>query len=190
MSNELAYKNLKLFLSKLENIGVNTEKFSTELGDLLLKASFSLSNENGTAYEGSLLHITLRILTPYAIRINELLPENSRCPVNSIVKVCLLSHIAKCKMFVENDNNWEVEKKGLVYKYNPNNVALKMGALSIMLSHEMGVNFTPEEFEAMTILDRDDDDPQAKFHSSTLSNIVKIANTLTFLQLRNNKNTI
>ena len=50
----------------------------------------------------------------------------------------------------------------------------------------MGITFTPQEIEAMTILDRDPSDEQARFFASTLSIIIKQANELAFLQTRNN----
>ena len=61
-----------------------------------------------------------------------------------------------------------------------------MGARSILMSQNLGINFSNEEFEAMMILDRDDNDLQAKFYSNPLSIIIKQANELTFLQNRFN----
>lgn len=89
-------------------------------------------------------------------------------------------------MFEKNDNQWEIEKKGIAYKYAKSDVALKMGARSILLCQEMGIQFTPEEFEAMLILDKDDNDLQSKFYSNALSVIVKQANELTHLNNRLN----
>jgi hypothetical protein len=45
-----------------------------------------------------------------------------------------------------------------------------------------GVAFTPIEAEAMTIIDKKDDDIQAKYHSSLLSTIVKHANEMVYAQ--------
>lgn len=186
ITDEIKNKNYRLFLSKLNNVGVDSSKVEEILGEILLNASFSISNENGCAYDGSLIHIVLRTLTPFAIKINELLPEDLRVNQQSIVKVCLLSHISKCKMFEKNDNQWEIEKKGIIYKYSKSDVALKMGARSILLCQDMGITFTPEEFEAMLILDKDDNDLQSKFYSNPLSIIVKQANELTYLNNRLN----
>lgn len=186
ITEEIKNKNFRLFLSKLNNIGIDSSKVEEVLGESLLNGSFSISNENGCAYEGSLLHVVLRTLTPFAIKLNELLPEEHRVNQQSIVKVCLLSHISKCRMFEKNDNQWEIEKKGITYKYAKSDVALKMGARSILLCQEMGIQFTPEEFEAMLILDKDDNDLQSKFYSNALSVIVKQANELTHLNNRLN----
>ncbi len=186
ISEEVKNKNFRLFLSKLNNVGVTSTTVEEVLGESLLNCPFSISNENQCAYDGSLLHIVLRTLTPIALKLNELLPEEHRVNQQSIVKVCLLSHISKCKMFEQNDNQWEIEKKGILYKYAKSNVALKMGARSILLCQEMGITFTPEEFEAMLILDKDDSDLQSKYYSNALSIIIKQANELTHLNNRLN----
>lgn len=187
ITEEIKNKNFRIFLSKLNNIGIDTSKLEEIVGEKLLNASFALSNEFGTAYDGSLIHIVLRTLTPYAIGINNLLPDTLKVDQKSIVKVCLLSHISKCQMFEKNDNQWEIEKKGIMYKYANSDVALKMGAKSLLLCQELGITFTPEEFEAMLILDKNDADLQSKYYSSTLSIIVKQANELTHLNNRLNQ---
>lgn len=188
ISEEIKNKNFRLFLTKLNNLNINTDKIEEVIGEKLLNATFSISNENGCAYDGSLLHIVLRTLTPFAIKLNELLPEDKRVSTESIIKVCLLSHISKALMFEKNDNQWEIEKKGMIYKYAKSDVALKMGAKSILLCQTLGITFTAEEFEAMLILDKDDNDMQSKYYATPLSIIVKQANELTHLNNRlNNK---
>ena len=173
ISEELKQKNFNLFLTKLRNIGIDLTNIDENLASKIANATFAINAENNCAYDGSMLHIVLRTLTPFALKINELLPENIRVDNNSIIKVCLLSHISKSEMFVKNDNQWEIEKRGIHYKYSPTNVALKMGARSILMSQNLGINFSNEEFEAMMILDRDDNDLQAKFYSNPLSIIIK-----------------
>jgi hypothetical protein len=136
------------------------------------------------ATEGSLLHIVLRTLTPYAIKINDLLPDNLKVDTNSLVKVCLLSHLSKCKMFIPNDNAWEVTNRAMTYKFAPSEVSLRTGIKSLILAQRMGVEFTDVEVDAMTILDRDAD-LQAKYFSTPLATIVRQAYELTLLQFKN-----
>ena len=92
-------------------------------------------------------------------------------------------------MFEPNDNEWEKEKRGLLFKYKKSNVALKMGIKSLILSQELGIKFTPEEIEAITIIDRRLDDEQANYYSNPISVVLKQANELTYLSTRltNNK---
>ena len=179
---ETKEKNYNLFVKKLESIGIDTSKFST-IEDKLKNASFALNNENGLAYDGSLINTVLRVLTPYAVGINNLLPNEIKVNQDKLVKVCLLHQISKCQMFIPNDSEWHV-KHGIVYKYADYPYALKMGMRSIVLLQELGIALDGEEMEAITILDRQDDDNQVKFFSSPLATIVRQANELTYTTKR------
>lgn len=185
INEETKEKNLSIFKKKLEEVGVTLT--DSPIDEKLKNATFSISNENGLAYEGSLLNVVLRILTPFAIKINECLPDTIKVDKKSLIKVCLLSHISKCEMFEPNDNEWEKEKRGILFKYTKSNVALKMGMKSLILSQQLGVTFTPEEIEALTILDRRSDDEQAMFYSNPISIVLKQANELTYLSTKNFK---
>ena len=148
------------------------------MSEKLLDAPFSMVGDERFTCEGSLLNITLRHLTPLALKINELLPESKRAKQESIIKVCLLSHIAKSIMFVKNDNQWEIEKRGMLYKFAKTDVALKLFARSVQIAQECGIKLTLEEFEAMLIMDREDNDVQSKLYSTSLSMVIKQANDL------------
>lgn len=184
LTEEQKIKNFNLFIKKLNDVGVQTDLIESNLKDKITVATYSLTNEYNSAYEGSLLNVILRIFTPYALKINELLPENIRVDQNRLIKVCLLHQISKSEMFTPNDNTWEIEKRGMVYKYAPFDYALKMGMRSLILSQENGVQFTTEEVEAMVILDRDPNDEQARFRANTLSVIIRQALELTMIQLK------
>ena len=114
-------KNYEIFLKKLNQFGIDTEILNNRYGELIRDASFTLSNDNGMAYEGSLVDIVLKVLTGYAVRINELLPKEKQVDKSSLVKVCLLHHISKAVRIIKNDNAWEIEKKNLIYKYDDRN---------------------------------------------------------------------
>jgi len=94
ISKEIMEKNFSLYTKKLAQIGVNVDKLTELYGDKIMKASFTNSNEFDNAYEGSLLEIILKVLTPYAVKLNELLPEEQRVDKDTLVKVCLLHQIA------------------------------------------------------------------------------------------------
>jgi hypothetical protein len=183
INEEIKEKNLSIFLKKLEEIGCNLN-LNDEIKNKIKNASFTTTNENGLAYEGSLLNVILRILTPFALKINDVLPDNIKVEKNSLIKICLLSHISKCEMFEPNDNEWEKEKRGMIFKYTKSNVALKMGIKSLILAQQMGVIFTPEEIEAITIMDRRFDDEQVMFFSNPISVVLKQAHELTYLSTR------
>ncbi len=188
ITEENKIKNYSIFIKKLNEIGVNTELIESNLQEKLINASFTYSNEFGVAYDGSLLQNVLRVFTPYALKINENLPEQFRVDRNSLLKVCLLSHIAKAITFEKNPNQWEVNNRGLVYKFATLPGSLKLGMRSLILSQDLGIKFNEIEAEAMIVMDRDENESQVKYYSSTLSTIIKQANELTFLQNRLEKN--
>ena len=100
----------------------------------------------------------------------------------------MLHHIAKSIRLTPNDNTWEVEKRGLVYKYNENNPSIRNGLQSMMMAVECGISFDTDEVEAMTSIDRDLTDMQSRFHSSLFSIIIRQANELTYAEFKTKKN--
>ena len=182
ISEELKEKYLEIFIEKLKKVGVDITPL-IENGVNLKDASFTHSNEHGNAYQGSLLEIVLKVLTPYAVKLNEILPNEIRVDKNTLVKICLLHHIAKAVRLVPNDNQWEVEKRGFVFKYADDQPSIRTGLHSLIMAQSAGVPFTPEEAEAMTVNDRDLTDDQARWHSSVMSTIVRMANELTYTEI-------
>lgn len=187
ITTETKEKNLKLFFKKLSQLNVYTECLEKTYGDALMNASFTNSNEFGNAYEGSLLEIVLKTLTPYAVKLNELLPEEKRVDKDTLVKICLLHQISKAIRLVPNDNLWEIEKRGFVYKYNSELPSIRTGLHSLVMCQGCGIPFTAEEAEAMTVNDRDLTDDQARWHSSIMASIIRQASELTYLTLNDRK---
>jgi hypothetical protein len=174
-------KNLDLFFEKLEKTGVDTTELRELLGEYLQKATFNPSFDSGLCGEGTFLSTILYELTPYAVRINELLPENKRASKTSLVKVCLLHQIAKAIRLIPNDNTWEIEKRGILYKYDASLPSIRTGLHSLAIAQSCGINFSIDEVEAMTIIDKDLTDNQARYHSSVMASIIRQANELTYL---------
>jgi hypothetical protein len=183
MTEEKKEKNYQLYLKKLSQIEIDTALLDEKYGELLKNATFTNVNTFGNAYSGSLLEIILKILTPYAIKLNELLPAEQQVDKTTLIKVCLLHHISKCVRLIENDNQWEIEKRGMLYKYDEKLPSIRNGLHSLTIAQECGIPFTVEEVEAMTINDRDLTDDQSRWHSSTMASIVRMANELTYLQI-------
>ena len=149
--------------------------------DAVMDAPFANTLDTGFAYEGSLVEALLNITT-YAIKINQLLPKEKQVDIKSIVKVGLLHHISKVMLYQENDNTWEVNNRGMIYKYNDClDGALRVGERSILIAANSGVKFTELEYEAMRIMDKNNDDNYSKYYSSTLSTVIRQANELVTL---------
>lgn len=183
MTNEEMNKNFELFIKKVEQCGVNVEKLVDKYGDFLREASFTNINDHGNAYPGSMIEIVLKKLTPYAVRINELLPDFQKVDKTTLVKVCLLHHIGKAIKLIPNDNQWEVDKRLMTYKYNNELPSIRTGLMSLSMLNECGIFLTKEEIEALTINDRDLTDDQSRFFASAMASIVRMANELTYIEI-------
>lgn len=186
MTEEQKKHNFELYASKLSQLGVDTEQLTEKYGALLTEGSFT--NSGAYAYPGSLIEVVLKVLTPYAVRINELLPDSVRVDKDTLVKACLLHHIGKAVRLVKNDNNWEVHNRGLAYKYNKDVPSIRTGLHSVAMCIECGIPLTTDEVEVVTVNDRDLTDNQSRYHSSVMSTIVRQANELTYTQLNNTAN--
>lgn len=172
-------KNLELFKKKLNELGIDSTLLFEKYGEAFKVATYSFTNkETTTCGDGKFLNTILRILTPTAININKILPEEKQVDKNSLVKVCLLSQLSKAVMVSPNTNQWEIENRGILYKFNEFPYAMKMGMRSIAMCMECGISLTENELEAISNLDREDD-KQIKYFSSTLSIILKEAIELT-----------
>lgn len=148
--------------------------------ETVMNASFATTKDTGLAYEGSFTHAALCI-TKIATEQNERMPENIKVKKESIVKVGLLSHIAKCVMLTKNTNDWEVKQRGMIYTFkdSPEFGALRTGERSILIAMTNGIKFTEQEYEAMRIMDKTDgDDNYSKYFSGPLSMVVRHANEI------------
>ena len=181
--------NYELYLKKLGKLGIDTTRLSEEIGEKLADATFSTNSDNGLAYDGALINTVLYKLTPYAIKINDLYPQEIQVDKSSLVKVCLLHQIAKAVRLTKNDNEWEIKNRGMIYKYAPNQPSIRTGLHSLVIAQNCGIQFTPEEAEAMTVNDRDLTDDQARWHSSLMASIVRQASEMVYLEANNTPKT-
>lgn len=180
------------YFNKLIRFGVNEESvklLKEKYGNSLKVASIASKSDSGCAYEGSLIEAVVGKVTKYAVFINNQLSENARVDQNTLCKICFLAMIGMAERIVPQTNDWRKNNLGECYTYKDGNAAIPVTLHSVAMCSECGISFTPEEIEAMTILDRKEDDKQAKFFSSVLSQIVKSAYELTFAEYRvlNNK---
>ena len=184
LHEDILIKNFSDFIDRL-NTYIGTEETDNIIDivggeELLMDAPFANMSETGLAYRGSLVETLLNITT-YAVKINQLLPKNKQADIKSIVKVGLLHHIAKVQLYTLNDNNWEINNRGIIYKYNELEGALRVGERSTLIACNGGVKFSEIEFEAMRIMDKTNDDNYSKYYSSSLSTVIKQANEIVSL---------
>ena len=182
INEEQKLKNLSIFTRKLEQLGIDSELLLSSIKDKITNASVATSADSGLAFDGSLLHFIVRVVTPIALKINEALDENVRVDKDSLIKVCFLHQISKSFRVVKNENAWESKNLGRIYKYTKTDYSLRTGSESILFCMKNGVQFNEKECEAMLVLDKDPTDKQSYYYTSTLAMIVRQANELGYMQ--------
>lgn len=178
LPTEAFEKEWDSFKSNMTKAGL-VELCDEQLKQELSTASCALSEDTGCAYAGALIHHA-NLISAIALRIAKMVSASLPVDESSLVKVCCLQHLSKIEMFELNDNQWEVEKRGMVYKFTKLEGRLKFGERSILRAANIGIVFTPSEWEAMRSLDNTDDDKAARFFDCPLAIIVRMANELAY----------
>lgn len=141
----------------------------------------ALSIDTGSAYPGALIsHINL--FTSIAERLVKMVagtfPDISR---ESLLKVCVIQHLSKIVMYEPNDVQWEIEKRGMLYKFAETEGCLKFGERSALMALNLGIKITPVEFEAICSLDKEGEEAKnRKYVINILSTIIRQANELAY----------
>lgn len=183
LSKEILVSNFSKYKKKLITyVGEQeAESIIEELGgdDAVMNATYANMDNTGLAYDGSFTE-TVIALTVYAIKINELLPEEKQVSKESIAKVALLSQIGKVLLFKPQTNDWRRKNLGENYTYAELDGAIRVGERSILIAMNSGVKFTEFEFEAMRIMDKQNEnaDNYSKYFSGALSMVIKQANEM------------
>ena len=158
-----------------------TSKIIEAIGgeNTLMNATYANMENSGLAYDGSFCQ-TIINLTVIALKLNDLLPEAKQVSKESIAKVALLSQIGKVQLFKPQTDEWRKTKLKEFYTYNELDGALRVGERSILIAMNAGVKFDEFEYEAMRIMDKQNEnaDNYSKYFSGALSVIIKQANEL------------
>lgn len=181
VSNFQINKNYDVWIKLLKKYNCYSDALIEKYGDLIKKSSFSLNTDSGLCYEGSLLDVSLNKLPTNSLEIAKtILKINGVDEIDnnlkeSIAKVCILQHISKCLIFTEQTNEWN-RKRGYLYEFRRDlNTSLKVGERSIYMCMECGIKLSEDEFEAIRIIDKREDD-DSLIYSSLLSNIIQTSN--------------
>lgn len=172
-------KEWEYFENEFNEVFGSDHPFLKKCYSLLKNASGGLTDDTGVAYPGGLLHHIVISLF-YAKKLHGMIKNDVDVPISSVVKVCLLMHLSKAEMFVENDNDWEL-KKGKFFKFADLEGKLKFGERSILMCMNEGITLTPTEFEAMRCIDNANETNVQKLFDSPLSTMIRTANELAWM---------
>lgn len=178
MEKDIKKTSFQIWGENIKELGLMSETLRNWINvnsKLIQAAPFSRDINTGRAYEGSLL-TTMNEMLWIASKSNSIFYKNI-LDDNSIKKITLLQHLSKALMFEPNDNAFE-KKKGYKWKFTGLPNALRTGERSLLLCLQFGVPFTNDEYEAMTIIDKDKSDSYISMHSSTLASLISQTNDI------------
>lgn len=136
--------------------------------------------DSGLAYEGSLMfHIMM--VWHFAKKLSAIYENISPINMKDLAKVIVLHQLGKVGMFTKNEDKWQVSKLGKVYNFTEKDFCLKTGELSKMVCGNGGISFTPQQYEAMSIIDKTPEEYEnmTKFRTH-LSTLLKMANDMAY----------
>lgn len=174
-------KNAKKFFQTGGEHGFMPESLMTFLGTDIVGAPASTRKDMHNAFEGGLIDHMLKV-TKYAIILNDVLPEPLKVDKSSLIKVCCLHQIGKAKLYKVCESQWHRDNQGKMYEFNEELLSMKVGERSVFYALQHGVVLTDAEFQAIVNYDKDDDDKQAKYHTSSLGMILKMANDIAIME--------
>lgn len=186
LSVEILEQNKKKFKETNKKYNIFTQELEDFLGEDFYTAPATTMLDMYGCYPGGLLNNCLKS-AKYAIKINDMLPENTKVNPTSILKCIFVSQIGKVFLFKPNKNDWQIKNQGKMYEFNEELTSLKVGERSAYYATKYGVSLTEEEFQAILNTDKDSDDKQAKYHSENLSHIIKMGFELSILEEKNAK---
>lgn len=185
LTQEKINSNFVQYVKRLEKYNCYSESLMNDLGEDIKNCSFSMNDDSGSAYQGSMIDVVLNVLCKIAYNINEKAFENEpNLKVNTamLMRVLLLQHIAKAQMFVPQRESWKL-KKGILFDFNDDlKTILKLGERTIFLCQKYDIKLNEEEYEALRYIDKADD--KSDYMVSPLCAIVKTANIMTAIECR------
>lgn len=171
------------FWKRAQEVGLDSYFNEEVLKEQLRKAAGAISEDSGVAYPGGLItHIN--ITTAFAEKLFNIVSTEPfdalKVDWTSLLKVILLMHLSKIDMYIPNDNQWEIEKRGFNFKFAELEGKLKFGERSILYANNYGIKLTAEEFEAIRCIDKKSEGTGSEMFDSKLSLIVRQANELAY----------
>jgi hypothetical protein len=179
LTQEQAYTEWVKFYGVFEKLGLTQNYDMEKLKTELLSSPCAVSEEMGTAYKGALL-IHINMVMALAQRVAKMISGTFEIDENTLLKSIAIMHLSKRLVYVENDNDWEIKNRGLMFKFAKGvEGCLKGGERSALEALNNGVKLTPIEFEAITRLDEDVEASKKPF-LSIYTTVIRQANELAY----------
>ena len=166
--------NTKKYFDTATKYGFMNDELMNFLGEAFVKAPASTMESLHNAFEGGLIEHLLRVAF-YAVKFNDVLPDDKKVDQASLLKVCLLHQIGKAHLYKPSESEWHRKNQGKMYEFNNDLVSMRVSERSVYYALSHGVTFTEEEYSAILMSDKSED-KMAEYHNSILGELLKMAN--------------
>lgn len=167
------------FVTLFNGLGLSEHYDMELLQEELCSSPCAVSAEMGTAYKGALL-VHINMVTAIAQRLMKMISGTFQIDEKSLLKVCLLMHLSKRNIYVENENEWEIKNRGLLFKFKKGvDGCISGGARSALEALNNEVKLSAIEFEAIQCLDNEGETSKKMF-TNILTTIIRQANELSY----------
>jgi hypothetical protein len=181
LTKEQILQNKATFTEVGQKYGALTESLLSFLGEDLFTAPASTMLDLHNAFPGGLVDHAMKV-SRYAALLNKTLPVALKVEYTSLVKVSMLSEIGKVFLYKECTSDWHRKNQGKMYEFNEELTSMRVGERSVYYALTHGVTLSEEEVQAIYNIDKPLDDKQAKWHSSTLGQLLRQATDLAILE--------
>lgn len=161
------------YLETLKKFKIGNDELIEMLGTELHTCPASPNSNQNNCFDNGLVSHLLMIAN-YAVKLNGILPIANQYPVETVLRVALLSEIGKVGMFILSNDSWKI-KIGKLYDYTENRACLRVGQRSIYYLNQAGVKLTETEYSAIMHNDSSQDDQMVNNYNTCLGDILKAA---------------
>lgn len=177
MTKEEAFVEYKKIFDSAE-IGVELENI-VNVEELMVTPG-APSLDSGVAYDGAIMYHAIMVWH-FAKKLVPIYSSIAQIDMKSLAKVVALHQLGKIGMFTPNPDEWQKKKLGKAYTFVEHNACLKTGERSKLICSNSGITFTPEEYEAMSILDKTPEEYENMTKYRThISTILKMSSDLAY----------
>jgi hypothetical protein len=175
LEQEKIVSNTKKYFETATKNGFMNADLMSFLGEAFIKAPASTMESLHNAFEGGLIDHSLRV-AQYAVKFNNVLPEDEKVDQVSLLKVCLLHQIGKTNLYTPCTSEWHRKNQGKMYEFNEDLTSMRVSERSVYYALSHGITFSEEEFAAIIMFDKTDD-KMAEYHNTMLGVLLKMGNT-------------
>lgn len=175
LTEEKLKENNETIDKLIDKYEIMNDELKEFLGDNFYTAPASVTTESYNCFKGGLVDHLINTIT-FALKFNNSLPDNLQVDKKSLARVCGLYEISKVYLFLPNDVDWEIEKRGKLYKYNNDLTSMQIGEMSAYYCFLCNNKLSDIEYQAILNYEKKDFDRMAYYHNSTIGDLLKTAN--------------